>query len=158
MKGTFTAYAKVEGSDVNSAKIDGIEFNLGEEKDLSNPNNVTRLEGPVLVSTQVIESTSSKVRYKSVWEYKMPQSLSNNAYRVWANIKCSRKTIAMGDNPIRAVLGAGIKEGSNFISDIFTFFSKVLGAAISSNKTLQLKTFNTASIIQNACSIIRFKF
>ncbi len=131
---TFSAFAKVEGTDIRKAMVEGIRFKMSES-DKSNPNAGTIIAQSPMYTPEVVSSSSAKVRFKATWNLTPPQIKANKVYRVFSEIKCAPKKK-------RAVADA---------SDIRQYQSKVAGVATAnaaeqspspSPDYLQLKTLN----------------
>ncbi len=86
----FDAYAKVEGTDMSKAFVEGITFKMSES-DKANPNVGNIIAQSQMYTPQIVSSTSSKVRYKATWSLPAPQIKTGKTYRVFADIKCSPK-------------------------------------------------------------------
>ncbi len=163
---TFTANAKVEGANTSLATVKDMTFYIAV-----GDNTTGTLIGK---SPPQATTTSDKVEYQSSYTYTMPAQVQQGAvYRAWAKINCVQKT-AMS-NPSSPVLVAGASsQNQGFFPMIFSFFTSLFGgnnrAATSQfvpptptstpagQKSLQLYTFEKASVLQKACSLVRFEF
>jgi len=86
----FEAFAKVEGTDMTKAGVDGMSFAM-YESDKSNPNAASIIAQSPVYKPEIVSSTASKVRYKATWSLTPPQVKAGKLYRVQANIKCVPK-------------------------------------------------------------------
>jgi len=86
----FDSYAKVEGTDMTKAVVQGIKFKM-YESDKSNPNAATVIAESEMYNPEIVSSTASKARYKARWTMQPPQIKANKTYRVLAEIKCVPK-------------------------------------------------------------------
>lgn len=86
----FDSYAKVEGTDMTKAVVQGIKFRM-YESDKSNPNAATVIAESEMYNPEIVSSTASKARYKARWTMQPPQIKANKTYRVLAEIKCVPK-------------------------------------------------------------------
>ncbi len=86
----FQAFAKIEGTDVTKATVEGIQFKMSES-DKSNPNVGTIIAQSPMYSPDLVSSTASKVRFGAKWSLTPPQIKADKMYRVFADIKCVPK-------------------------------------------------------------------
>ena len=85
---TVRAFAKVEGTDVTKALIKNMVIGLYKG---ANANQL--IEKSSLLPADVIETTASKVRYKSDWKFTMPKNVQiGEVYQIRATVNCERKT------------------------------------------------------------------
>lgn len=179
-KASLTAFGKVEGDNTKVAQISTMFFNWGVAP-ASNPNNVRRISGPIPKSAELVESTPSKARYKTTWEFVVPTpGPKDNIYRAWVDIEaeidgkpvkgCTRKT---------AVLSASAANNSSFFSAISSAIANLIASlfgrssnnnsvssavsptptpAQSGNKNLQLEPIYPAETSGDFCKVIYFQF
>ena len=119
------AYAKVEGGDIVNAAVEKMLFSSGRGTD---PNNITRdfpYVNPVDVSIE--SSTATKIRYKSTWQYKVPNPIDPNyTYKIWYAPQCVRKTsFAPATTNVLAANDTVIKP--NWFDNLFAFIAKLFG-------------------------------
>jgi hypothetical protein len=169
----FTAFAKVEGQDVNNAKVESIQFFLGEG-DAQTAKIIAKSDQ---IPVKTISSTTSKIQYKADWKQLIPEKPKPGAiYRAWAQIKCTQKTQALNSTPERVVLAAETEENRGFFSRFFSFFGTLFGGEDSPDQTqpeeqpntsieseddrksLQLEPIYPAQITEKSCKTVRFKF
>ncbi len=172
----ITAYGKVEGENVNYAKIPTMTFKFYQ----GTGTVVTEIQ-KATINTTVVEQTANKVRYQAIWPLNLPTSLdTKQTYRIQAKADCSRKAAAfVNPLPTRVVLAAeDSKPEPTLWSRISSFFAGLFGfgapetsqTAISTEsptptlsqeqkKQLQLKTFTPAKgVSTDNCSFIKFNF
>lgn len=158
-KVTFTTFGKVIGTNTSKAKIESMEYFLGEETDPTRPNNAHIIDRSGAIPAQVVASSPSLARYKTIWSKTMMSNPSSNNFRLWTNIKCVKKTTAMINNRQSSVLAAATSPFSSLWNSITGSFSSLFGGSTpTSRKNLQLETFYPAKTIQKTCQMIRFKF
>ena len=86
----FEAFAKVEGTDMTKAGVEGMSFAM-YEADKNNPNVANIIAQSPIYKPEIVSSTGSKVRYKASWSLTAPQIKAGKLYRVQAKIKCVPK-------------------------------------------------------------------
>ncbi len=86
----FDAFAKVEGTDMTKAIVQGIKFKM-YESDKTNTANATIIAESEMYTPDIVSSTGSKARYKARWTMTPPQIKAGKTYRVLAEIKCVPK-------------------------------------------------------------------
>lgn len=170
-----TSYAKVEGADTSYAKVDKMIFSSGKgiEPDMTRD---LPYENPMPVT--ITETTASKIRYVSTWDYKVPATLDPKlTYRIWSDPKCVRKTAAAPTqqrfafgNSNTAVLGTST-QNQGFFAGIMSFFANLLGGSSSSIQStplqptptpkenpLKLGTFGFAHVVESdSCRYIKYR-
>lgn len=115
----FTAFGKVEGADTSKAQIKDITFFAAEDS--------TVIGKSLPIGTSIVQNSSSLVRYRASWTYKIPQTLKKGAiYRIWAQLNCQRKTTAQITSPSTVVLAAQT-ERPGLLQRISDFFSRLFG-------------------------------
>lgn len=184
---TFSAFAKVLGTNTSLATVRDITFSVYESPK-NQPNTALRIAQSSAIAPQVISQSSSLIRYKSNWNFNYPYKV-NTLYRVIAQINCVKKT-AMGPASVLAAQTAQ----PNWIQDIFAgigrqfdllivrpFFgggSEQSSSAPASNlpagrqgaaaatptqtagqrNALQLQTIQSAQVLEKSCTLIKFTF
>lgn len=73
---SFQAFAKVEGTDISKALVEGIQFKMSES-DKSNPNVGTIIAESPMYTPEIVSASSQKVRYKATWNLTPPQIKPN---------------------------------------------------------------------------------
>lgn len=158
-KVTFTTFGKVVGTNTSKAKIESMEYFLGEETDPTHPNNAHIVDRSGAVPAQVVANSASLVRYKTTWDKTMMSSPGTNNFRLWTKLKCVRKTTAMASDQQRGVLAAVTSPFSSWWNSLTNSFSSLFGGPTPTpRKNLQLETFYPAKTIEKTCQMIRFKF
>ena len=95
----FEAFAKVEGTDMSKAAVQGINF-IMYESDKNNPNSARPIAQSPMYTPEIVSSTASKVRYKATWSLTPPEVKAGKLYRVQAKIKCvPKKKSTLADLP-----------------------------------------------------------
>ncbi len=175
---SFSAFAKVFGTDVNFAKVKDITFSVYESPE-NKPNTAIRIAQSSPISAQEILKDSSAIRYKSNWNFIFPANVNTSSlYRVTAQINCVKKVAMAPSN----VLGEETVRPS-FIQNLLSFLRKPLDfvgglfgggdsellsespseLAVPTQTTnqrtgLQLKTIQPAQMLEKSCSLLKFKF
>jgi hypothetical protein len=161
----ITAFAKVEGADVNLARVTGMEFKFLPA--LPGSNEV------IAMATQPVEpiiNTRSLVRYKSNWAINVPFNiLPKVPYRIIARPVCQPVT--------NNVLGTTTQKRASFLDDLIKFIQNLFrpGSNTQPNTPppppstlpqsqqsggglqLQLKTITPAKITDKQCTHVDFQ-
>jgi len=172
---SFSAFAKVFGTDINLAKVKDITFSVFESQQ-DDPNKATLHKKSSPISSQIISQDSSAVRYKSSWNYVFPSNVNTTSlYRVIAQINCVKKIAMAPQNVLAATTQPSWIQ--NLFNNIFKrpfdliagFFgggpeqlsevaSQTPTQTASQRNTLQLKTLRPAKMLEKSCSLIKFQF
>jgi hypothetical protein len=133
----FDAFAKVEGTDISKAIVEGIQFKMSES-DKSNPNVGTIIAQSQVFPPQIVSQDASKVRYKATWSLTPPQVKANKTYRVFSEIKCKPK------NKRRVANAADLNQFQSKVAGIATANAQENsgGIELAAEDDLQLRTLN----------------
>jgi hypothetical protein len=153
---TFSAYSKVEGTDISQAIVKGVNirvFRGGAEV-------ANKIAESGFISPTVIETTSTKIRYKTDWKYTVPADANNgDMFRVQADIQCVPKVLAA----VPAQTIARTEDKGLFavvIHKITEPVRAVLGLTTSPTpippKSLQISSFYPGQIVEKSCNYFRF--
>lgn len=170
-KAVINTFGRVEGTDITKAQITSMTYNFGVAS-VKDPNKVKPLITPVQIPAVIDRDTSSssKVRYKTSFEFIVPTPPANNPlYRVWTEIKCTKKTTAALSNPSQIVLGNSIQRNTGLFgairdavlsvsTTIQTKISDVLGLSTNIQKSLQLAPIYPAQVEGDYCSSFWYQF
>lgn len=167
-KAVVNTFGKVEGVDITKAQISSMTYNFGVAS-VKNPNLVKPLITPVQIPAVITENTSAKVRYKTSFEFVVPTPPANNPlYRVWTEIKCTKKTTAALSDSSQVVLGNSIQRNTNLfdsiknavgnlLTTVQTKIGEVLGIT-DPKKSLQLSPIYPAQVEGDYCSSFWYQF
>lgn len=170
---TFTANAKVEGSDTTYAQVKEIEFLLSSG---NNPASRTRIAGPQRMPATITSQTANLVQYQSQWTIPIPGNIQKGTdYVAQATVKCSRKTNAY-DMPYTATVLSASTEQRGFFGAILEFFANIFNRtpveqqvptptptvreefATIAEGNLQLDSFAPATVTEKTCNSVKFRF
>lgn len=167
---TVTAYAKVEGANINQYVAKDMTFYLTEDRDAT---TVTRILGPVIIPSAISSRGNNLIRYASSWRFTMPANLRNGVtYRIFADINCARQQAFNQD--VR-VLGDTEEKEIGIFEKVKNFLAGILGKNQKDNQqsltyspnpnvlaaqedNLRINSLNNAQILENSCTMIRFTF
>lgn len=152
---TFIAFGKVEGSDVNVANLQSMTFSLYQSK-LTDPNTATRIAESAAITPQIVDSSSSKVRYKVTWNRQIPSTVpAGTLFRVQATIKCAPKPGVLGAKTV--VVGEG-----NYFTQLYDsvtgLFARGSVLATTDQQLQLVPFFPGAKIQEKSCTFIKFYF
>lgn len=184
---TITSFAKVEGKDVSTARVESQTFRFFEGDDI-----VAKLVSQTNPIPATIDSQEpNKVRYKSVWSFTLPDLKPGLTYRIQSVINCKPRTVALSFTPAnqqkRGILAAHTRTCSGVVDSILSFLNRITfgtptcspqGVAPTPTpapsldevgvfqevpsptpiQSLQLKTIYPVEVFQKTCSFIKFRY
>ena len=167
---TFTANAKVEGSNVGQSSVKSMSFFFGESAKGSTKGSAIGSSGPLPATLNQSLSSPNKSVYTSQWTYKLPTNVAGKSYRAWAQIECNKNSANAG-NANTAVLAAEDENTQpSFFGQIENFFKGLFGqetetttpdATIQEDASIEqinLGTVQPGNVTLKACSMLFFEF
>lgn len=177
------AFAKVEGSDVSKAEVQGMKFRIYEGN--AGAGRVRELPEKGDQPVTVVDNSPTLVRYRAEWTAN-PQIKTGEEYRIVATPLCVAKQAAAIRDAQTVVLAAR-DESVGFFGQIMNFFAGLFGGGdeveesegvqvaaedegafsfvtnffkpqSQKRQQLQLDTFYPAQTEKEACNILKFKF
>lgn len=155
----FEAFGKVEGANTKTAQIKSIQFQMTKSTK-TDPNNGTIVASSDLLTPEIVSSSADKIRYRSAWSVTPPAYDSNGVYRVFANIKCGRKS-STASASLNSVLGDNIyNSDNNQLIEKELNYSPIKLAQ--TNDNLELGTLKDGYFTKitetDSCRFIRFEY
>ena len=168
---------RIEGSDVNYARVQDQKFFFAEGTETI----ATIIGRSDAIPATIVESSSSRVRYKSVWNFTVPQLKQGATYKIWSQINCQPRLNVFNFSEVgnRAVLAAtSEQENLSLIDRILSFLNNLFGdtstapAAIPTvtpvqkgqgqgttlGDSIRLEPIYPAEVYQKTCSFIKFRY
>jgi hypothetical protein len=150
-KVTFTAYSKVEGADVLSAIVKGVNIRVFR----GGAAIQDEIAKSGFISPSVIESTTTKVRYQTTWDYTVPANANNgDLFRVVADMDCQPKILAVV--PAKSQTGLFAKIINKITEPIRTILGVSIAPTPTPAKSLQINSYYPGEITQRASCYLQF--
>lgn len=171
---TVTSYSKIIGSDIEKAKVVSEKFTLTKGTAVI-ANIIAKSDD---IPSELIERSASLVRYRTQWQFTLPQLEKGAVYRLWSTINCQPTSITYNYNSSAKNVVLGAETKSSFWDNFIGFFSNLFGLSkdnsqkessvtavdkvptltpLPAKKTIQIGTFKQATIVEKSCSTIIFR-
>lgn len=171
----FEAFGKVEGTDTKKAEIADITFRMTKD------NQVIAKSNPI--TPEIVESSTTKTRFKAAWQTTPPAVDKNSTYQVFADVRCKPKKIVASNGElaqaeqatsesvkqlppprglqlIADVVNKLFGKGSDLITkEALAQFSITSPVPTQAGSNLQLKTLNFIKMLStDNCRFVMWKF